>query len=67
MVVQTRPCRNAAELVNPVDVRSSNGSTVLCTHRCMQAHTEEHELFALTHEGLCPFEDGCPHFEAVNA
>jgi len=64
MVVQTNPCRNAVELVNPVQVRGDDGGIVERSHRCMQPHTPEHELFCLTPEGLCPFEDTCPHFEA---
>jgi len=64
MVVQTRPCRNAVELVNPMQVSDGKGIVTEHTHRCMQPHTPEHEFFALTPDGLCPFEDACPHFDA---
>ena len=64
MPVQTKPCKNAAELTNPMQVRTESGEVREYTHTCLQAHTPEHEVFSLTPEGLCPFEDGCPHFEA---
>lgn len=64
MTVQTKPCKNAVELTNPVQVRKGSGEIFECTHRCMQPHTDEHELFHFTEGGLCPFEDDCPHFEA---
>lgn len=62
-MVKTKPCKNAAELTNPVQVLNEGGGIIECTHRCMQPHMPEHELFCLTPEGFCPFEDTCPHFE----
>ena len=67
MVVKTKPCRNAAELVNPMQISDGSGNLTEYTHRCMQPHTPDHELFNLTKEGLCPFEDECPHFQSVGA
>jgi len=63
-MVQTKSCKNAAELANPTQVRTESGEVHEYTHKCLQPHTPEHEIFCLTADGLCPFEDTCPHFEA---
>jgi hypothetical protein len=63
MTLQTKPCRNAAELANPMQVRAESGEMHEYTHTCLQAHTLDHEVFSLSPAGLCPFEDNCPHFE----
>jgi len=67
MVTQTARCKNAVELANPVQVRTEAGEIREYTHTCRQTHMPDHEVFNLTPEGLCPFEDGCAHFESGEA